>query len=501
MALPNPINSLKRFPNEILHQIIADVDGRPPVTLYQLITVNRFCHDVVRQHPAWCQNLYLEYTNKRALGIFNSQLVACKERKRPTDVDILLLGRHDIDVDIHKQVFVEIMAILPFIKTLRLTVRLDDPQALWQQFSSIPALQLESLDFNLINHQHGSLEALVLPAHPFSGQAPLLKYINANFDYRSPSVTPFTTVESVCWEVCQRLDAGILRGSNIAAQYPKARKLVFDEAEYGNLPLDLFSGAVGLWQLEDIEIWGVRKPALLENILSHLVTSSTRRISIDGQYTWGDPTGAGLFSSCLPLGEPLSFKALMLSEHYELFALSLSTVRMESSRTIELRGDRLMGHIGDCVHIMLMQSFSSRLASVTRLEFDLRLWNQILKSDVSFSAVHTLVIYVSKTPFWEKLHLKPDLNRLDDSGFFPLDQSTYIPLITRLEIIGTAARCVRVEETWIAQFVASCMSGFDTTASPVILRCLKLMTTSGTLEHVSGWPRLSSDDCEVVKSK
>ncbi|KAH7099183.1 hypothetical protein BKA62DRAFT_758818 [Auriculariales sp. MPI-PUGE-AT-0066] len=475
------INPLQNFPYDIRHQIVNEIGAQDPAQLYPLLNVDKFSRSLVRDHPAWYGHLVLEHTGASALGIFNSQLVACKEHKCPTDV------------------FVKIMAILPFAKSINLDLCLADPHALWQRFAAIPALQLESLRINLMNLQ-GDSEQLIVPSHPFSGQAPLLKDIDAQFDYRSPAVTPFTGVESVCWEICHEQAVEILRGSNIVAHYPNARKLVLSADSHTQLPLDLFGGAPDLWRLEDVEIWGVDSCLTFDNILAHIVTPSIRRISINGCYAWDNPTGVALVSSCLPVGEPLTFKAKR--QYDELFVLSLSTARKELSQTIELRCMSIPGltnSIGDFVYSMLVTTFASHLVNITQIEFDLQIWNQVIMSGVPFSAPHTLVLHVTEKPFWEMLDLEPDVDRLNGSGFFALDQCVDTPRITCLKIIGNATSRVPVEETWIKKLIATRMSGFDPTASPVVIQSLKLMTPDGTPDGFSGWSQLTIEDCEVLK--
>ncbi|KAH7098162.1 hypothetical protein BKA62DRAFT_773639 [Auriculariales sp. MPI-PUGE-AT-0066] len=490
------MDSRKTFPNEILQQIVAELEVWD---LFHVLRVNRSCHALARQHPAWCQNLVLRSTEIWDLNFFHGQWIACMERRRPTDLEIHTLGDN---AAIQEKIFVKVMAILPFAKKISLSCCVADPQALWQRFAAIPAPQLESLDIQMLNEKYED-EPLVLPAHPFDDQAPLLKYINAKIDYRSAPVTPFLNVESVCWKLCERQKPGfILQGSNIAAIYPKLRKLVFHGGNFSDLPPNLFDGAVGLWQLEDVEIWGVYQSVMLHNVLSKTVTSSTRRISIDGLFSWGDPTGVGLVSSWLPLGEPLKFKVLKRSEVNEPFTLSLSTVHMNLNRTIELRAVPrvpLKGAVRGGVHCMFTESFASHLANITQLEFDLRFWNQIVKADVPFSAVRTLVIHVADKPQWTMLYMPPDLEKPHYSGLFPLNQSIHTPTITCLKIIGTGGWHVPVEDTWIIRFVKVSMSGFDTTTSSIILRSMQLMTDDGTVDRFSGWPQLIIDDCKVIQ--
>ncbi|KAH7099188.1 hypothetical protein BKA62DRAFT_758822 [Auriculariales sp. MPI-PUGE-AT-0066] len=455
------INPLQNFPYDIRHQIVDEIGARDPAQLYPLLNVDKFSRSLVRDHPAWYGHLVLEHTGASALGIFNSQLVACKEHKLPTDLEVQLGARHD--TELQKEVFIKIMAILPFTKSIRLKLRLADPRPPWKKFAKLPALRLESLHINLMNLQ-GISEQLVLPAHLFSGQAPLLKDIDALFDYRSSAVTPFTGVESVCWKLSRRKAAGrfthhaasTFSGGNIVAHYPSLRKLVFHGDEYPGLQ-DLFTEAPGRWQLEDVEIWGVS---------SHQ-------------------------------GEPLTFKALICAEKYGgCFVLSLST---ESSKTVELRDESIPG-VSFWVHRTLTKTFAFNLSNITKLEFDLQLWNQVAKSGVSFSAVHAVVLHVTDKPFWEMLDLEPDVDRLNDSGFFALDQCVDTPRITCLKIIGNATPRVPVEETWIKKLIATRMSGFDPTASPVVIQRLKVMTPDGTLNGFSGWSQLTIEDCDVLLS-
>ncbi|KAH7093929.1 hypothetical protein BKA62DRAFT_785067 [Auriculariales sp. MPI-PUGE-AT-0066] len=390
MAQSKPINPLKSFPYDILHQIINDIGASDPVQLHQLLQVDRFSHSLVRQHPAWYGHLVLEHTETWAIGIFNSQLVACKEHKRPTDVKIHLGHGTPHKTDIQDRIFVKIMAILPFTKTISLKLRLADPQTLWQRFATLPVLQLESLHINLMNQQ-GNPEQLVLPAQPFSGQAPLLKDVNALFDYSSLAINPFDTVKSVCWELSNRQAEGAFRGSNIVAHYPNARKLVFNGDYHPGLP-DLFDSAPGLWRLEDVEIWGVESVRVLVKILADIATPSIRRISLEGCYAWAGPESTAFIRSCLPQGEPLTFKALVRKEKYEeLRVLSMST---KSGKTIEFRQVPILD-LWVSLHSTITRSFTSYLANVTQLEFDIQFWNHIIKSNVPFSAVHTLVLHVN----------------------------------------------------------------------------------------------------------
>ncbi|KAH7087972.1 hypothetical protein BKA62DRAFT_794936 [Auriculariales sp. MPI-PUGE-AT-0066] len=496
------INPLRSFPYDIRHQIVDEIGAREPAQLYPLLNVDKFSRSLVRDHPAWYGHLVLEHTGASALGIFNSQLVACKEHKRPTDVKVHPV--YTLQTDIQDKVFVKIMAILPFAKTISLELCLTNPQALWQRFAAIPAVQLESLHIKLMNLR-GIPEQMVLPAHLFSSQVPLLKEVNALFDYSSLAVNPFTTVESVCWELSHHQDVGDFRGSNIVAHYPNARKLVFHGDDLDDLPPDLFSGAPGVWRLEDVEIWGVSSRSMLDNILAHIVTPSIRRISIDGSDVWNGSAAAALVSSPLPLGEPITFKALHREARYdELFVLSLSSQQKELSQTLELRAIDLVDiqlGIDECVYHMLMESYTSYLANVTQLEFDLQLWNQVIMSQVSFSAVHTLVLHVTEKPFWEMLDLEPDVDRLNDFGFFALNQCVHTPRITCLKIIGNATPRVPVEETWITELIATRMSGFDPTACSVVVRSLKLMTADGTLHGFSNWSQLTIEDCEVLRTE
>ncbi|KAH7090041.1 hypothetical protein BKA62DRAFT_776743 [Auriculariales sp. MPI-PUGE-AT-0066] len=493
MAHSKPISCFQRFPYDIQHQIIDDIGAWGPEQLYQLLKVDKSCRSLVRQHPAWCGHLVLENTEKLALDIFNSQLIACKEHKRPTYLEVHLGFQYN--TDIQDKIFVKLMTILPFTKTIILWLRLTDPQALWQRFVAIRAPQLESLHITLRNQQ-GRPEQLVLPAHPFSGQAPLLKDINALFDYSSLAVKPFKAVQSVCWEISQHQAADAFGGSNIVAHCPNARKLVFSSGGFA-VPPDLFSGAPGLWRLEDVEIWGVISP-VLNSILGHIVTKSIRRISVEVDYACADAVCANLISSCLPLGVTLTFKALCRKRngYEELVILSLLT---ELGKIIELPSLGILD-LDRWVYRMLMQSFALHLTNVTKLEFDLRLWNKIIKSNVPFSAVHTLVLHVTEKPVWELLNSEPHWDGVHESGLFPFDQSIHTPRITCLKIIGNATPLISVEETWITNFILTRVSGFDPTASPVVIRCLRLITADGTLNGLSGWSQLTIEDCEVLGS-